>query len=98
MLQDKIKRYQRQHAHNLALEDMVDIVLKWDCSAESPQSHRMLPEKEIAYVQIAVWSTAAATAVTTDLFAASMLLQISGLEPRTCSRACLRKRDETCTW
>ncbi|KAF2442577.1 hypothetical protein P171DRAFT_487805 [Karstenula rhodostoma CBS 690.94] len=53
MLGDKIKRYQRQHAHNLAREEMVDIVLKWQCSADGPQPVRMLPENETAYVNIA---------------------------------------------
>ncbi|OAF99117.1 uncharacterized protein CC84DRAFT_1264655 [Paraphaeosphaeria sporulosa] len=53
MLRNKIKRYQRQHAHNLAREEMIDIVLKWQCSRGSTQPCRMLPEKELAYVNIA---------------------------------------------
>lgn len=31
MLQDKIARAQRQHAHDLALKGMVDIVVTWEC-------------------------------------------------------------------
>jgi hypothetical protein len=54
MLWDKIERYQRQHAHDLAREDMVDIVLKWKCSAGGSQPLRLLPENELAYVRIAV--------------------------------------------
>ncbi|KAL1603636.1 hypothetical protein SLS60_005224 [Paraconiothyrium brasiliense] len=53
MLRGKIERYQRQHAHNLASEEMADVVLKWQCSAKGPQPYRMLPEDEFAYVQIA---------------------------------------------
>ncbi|KAL5407218.1 hypothetical protein PMIN06_003810 [Paraphaeosphaeria minitans] len=53
MLHSKIKRYQRQYAHNLVREDMVDIVLKWQCSRGRTQPVRMLPQKELAYVNIA---------------------------------------------
>ncbi|KAF1969831.1 hypothetical protein BU23DRAFT_651658 [Bimuria novae-zelandiae CBS 107.79] len=53
MLREKVLRYQRQHAHNLALDGLVDIVLKWDCSAKSPQPVRELPENEVAHVDVA---------------------------------------------
>ncbi|KAJ4345397.1 uncharacterized protein N0V89_011527 [Didymosphaeria variabile] len=53
MLRDKIERYQRQHAHNLISEEMVDVLVKWQCSANGPQPYRLLPEDEFAYVQIA---------------------------------------------
>lgn len=54
MLREKIKRYQRQHAHNLALENSIDIAFKWQCSRKSPQPIRFLPADEIANVKIAV--------------------------------------------
>lgn len=54
MLRQKVKIYQTQHAHNLAREGAIDIVLKWKCSPESPQPVRYVPENEWTWVNIAV--------------------------------------------
>lgn len=54
MLREKLERYQRQHAHNLAVEGTVDILFKWQCSVESPQPLRLVPEQEYSFVDIAV--------------------------------------------
>ena len=56
MLREKMKRYKQQHAHNLAVEGLVDVVLKWQCGVECPQPVVELPERELAYVDIAVRS------------------------------------------
>ena len=70
MLRDKIERYQRQHAHNLISEEMVDVLVKWQCSANGPQPYRLLPEDEFAYVQIAVRNAVSVTRSITDLIIA----------------------------
>lgn len=54
MLGEKVRRYQIQHAHNLACEGTIDIALKWQCSPGSPQPVRYLPEEELTWVNIAV--------------------------------------------
>jgi hypothetical protein len=54
MLKGKVERYQRKYAHKLAREDMVDMVLKWECSASGSQPLRLLPDNELVYVRIAV--------------------------------------------
>lgn len=85
MLREKVKRYKRQYAHNLALEGMTDIALKWKCNEMGPQVY-FLPADEMAYVNIAVRSLESSMHTNADLELAQVYLQVHQLGLRALPR------------